>query len=460
MSDGEPGRAEEAARRLALLRAHGADAVSFQGLESAMRWWYDEPPPEGTGAAVAYVDTGRYWLAGGGPLAPAGSRGAAARRFIAAARRRGRGAAFFAVEDVAPFAGLRRLPIGLQSILPAKDWPATLRGKRRLREQLRRARAKGVRVRRVAAAELTAGGRLRGEVERLRGQWLASRRIEPMGFLVAVEPFHAPEEHIYLVAEHEGAVVQFLSAVPIYARGGWLIEDVLRGPEAPNGTTELLLDRLMAEVGADGWVTPGLTPLAGAVPWWLRAARAVTRPLYDFGGLEQFRARLAPARWDPVWLVWTGGPAPLVLLGALKAFASGRLVRFAARSLVRHPSGPPWALAVPLVPWTLLLAGLAAAGHHALLGLSRAGLVGWVLFDAGLVALLFRAAVHPSRRRLAPPTVLALVDAGLSVHHLAHAGLGGSWLAATLRAVATAAPVAGALVLLWAFAAAGRAAQR
>jgi len=56
-------------RALAALDRFGADAVSFQGLESALTWWHDAPAPYGTGAALAYLDTGRSWIAAGRPLA-------------------------------------------------------------------------------------------------------------------------------------------------------------------------------------------------------------------------------------------------------------------------------------------------------------------------------------------------------------------------------------------------------
>jgi hypothetical protein len=51
--------------------------------------------------------------------------------------------------------------------------------------------------------------------------------MEPLDFLVAVKPFRAANEHLYFVAERGGEAVQFLSAVPIYARHGWLMEDML-----------------------------------------------------------------------------------------------------------------------------------------------------------------------------------------------------------------------------------------
>lgn len=434
-----------------LLGRYGTDAVSFQVLESGIRWWHDAPPPAGTGAAVGYADTGRAWIAVGTPLAPAAARAPAARRFAAAARAAGRRAAFACVEDLGPFAGFSHLLIGLQSALLPGQWAATLAAKPRLREQLRRARAKGVRVRRAAAAEVADGTPLRRDIEALGAAWLASRRMEPMGFLVAVEPFHRPDDHIYLIAEQDGRVVQVLSAVPIYAERGWLVEDMLRAGDTPNGTTELLIDRLMREAPDAARITPGLTPLTGPLPWWLRAARVVMRPLYDFAGLHRFRSRLAPARWDPVWLVWDRGPAALALLDLLTAFADGALVRFGVRSIVQHPSGPPWALALPLVPWTLLLAVLALTGAAGVLGFGTTTLLLWVLFDAVLAWLLIRASLRPRRGRLGAAVAWAGIDAALSLQHLARVGLGAGPAGDLLRLVATLAPVAGCSALIWAF---------
>ena len=281
--------------------------------------------------------------------------------------------------------------------------------------------------------------------------------MEPMGFVVAVEPFHAPERHLYVVAERHGVAVQFLSAVPAPASRGWLFEDMLRGAATPNGTTELVLDlalRTLARQAA--WATPGLTPLAGPVAWWLRLARAVTTPLYDFDGLRRFRARLSPARWVPVWLVWDRGPAWLVLIDVLRAFARGRLWAFAWRSLTRHPNGPPWVVALPLVPWTALLAVLLASGRAALLGFSTIALGGWIAFDLGLAWLLLRAARRPARRGLVLLALAAAVDAALSVHHLAAHGLGPDTRSALLRLAATAGPLLGTVALSWSAHLAGR----
>jgi phosphatidylglycerol lysyltransferase len=434
----------------------GRDAMSFLAVESGMRHWLDTPAPEGTGACVAYVDTSGAWVAACSPLVrsePDGYPAAmsrAALRFAKAARIHGRRACFFGSEASDP-AGLERLVIGEQPIFHPGQWLRDLHRHRRLREQLRRARAKGLRVRSVSASELAKGAPLRREIENLANQWLRSRHIAPLGFLVALEPFCVPDEHRYFVAELGGHALAFLSAVPIGPRNAWLVEDVVRGATAPNGTTETLFVALMREVESSDYVTLGLTPLAGEVAWPFRLARWVSRPLFDFQGLRDFRERLHPHEWRPVWLLYPPGTSPVLpVFDSLRAFARGSLLAFAARSFLRHPSGLPWALALPLPFWTAGLAWLVIARRASLLGFPSFELVLWALFDALMMVVLVRVAMHPRRSRLVMATVFAGVDAALSLGHLGSVGLGSTALQASLRGMATTAPLIGALLLAWA----------
>jgi hypothetical protein len=400
---------------------------------------------------VAYVPSGKSWIAIGTPLADPDRRAGAVRRFCAAARAHGRRPVFFGIEDRVPFSGCRTLTLGLQSVLKPSEWDATLRRRPKLREQLRRARAKGVTVRAVDPAELDQGTPLHTAVARLRAEWLASRAMEPLGFLVDVEPFYARGEHRYFVAERGPKAVQFLSCVPIYASSGWLMEDMLRGTDAPNGTTELLIAAMMQSLDGDPcWLTPGLTPLTGTIPWWLRVVRFSSVALYDFSGLLRFRSRLRPAAWMPVSLAWDRGSPFGVLLDVLRAFANGRLVRFALRSLVWHPNGPPWVVAVPLVAWTALLAALVISGNAWLLGYSSVSLSAWVVFDLAIARLLFTVAHKPQAGRLTMMAIVVMCDAAVSLRHVADIGLGVGMATVLTRTVATVGPLIGTVALFWA----------
>jgi len=270
---------------------------------------------------------------------------------------------------------------------------------------------------------------------------------------VALDPFRLPDEHRYYVAERDGRVVAFLSAVPLYARRGWLVEDLLRGATAPNGTAEQLLVAFARDAGDAAVITLGLAPLTagGGLPAWQRAARALARPLYDFGGIRAFKERLHPTSWEPVWIAFPEGGRAAVHVGdALAAFAGGSPARFALRTVLLRPAGSPWLISLLLAAWTAMLGTVAAAGRPELLGLDRVQLGLWALFDALFALLLFRFALRPRPRRLALAAGMALADGALYVHHLAAASSSGiAWLS-PLRAAAAAGPVVAAGALGWA----------
>ncbi len=344
--------------------------MSFQLLASEFRYWFD-----GDDVVVAYVDTGTAWVAGGPPIAPLERLDEVAARFAEAAAVAGRRVSFFACEqrfvdamrahrdDVLPRDDLRRrarvLQIGEQPVWSPAGWDDVLAHTSSLRYQLRRARAKGVRVRAITVEELATDPSLRTRIEALCADWLASRRMAPMGFLVALEPLAFGAARVILVAEQHGVLVGVMSAVPVYARQRLSIEHLIRARAAPNGTTELLVDatmRIAAARGAAG-VTLGLAPLAGMVTAPLRFARAISRPLYDFRGLRAFKNKLRPSTWEAVYLLaprsrWVG------LLDGLRAFARGDLVGFAGATIERRREFRFAVLALVLV---LIVAALWAA---------------------------------------------------------------------------------------------------
>ncbi len=284
---------------LGLVERYGCETTSFQVLEQGTRFWSDG---EGEGL-VAFVDTGAAWVSAGAPLCPPERYDALTTAFIFAARSSGRRACFCAVEE--PFAhsrNLKALQIGLQPTWDPHRWPDTLKAVRSLREQLRRARAKGVQVRRLKPEELRPGTCTRMALERLSQSWLSSKGGPALTFLLHLQLFSFLDQRRSFIAEREGVPVGLLSAIPIYGRQGWFFEDLVRAPDAPNGTAESLIDAAMRECAAEdcGHVTMGLVPLSGELPLWLRLVRRVGGHFYDFDGLLRFREKLRPHAWEPV----------------------------------------------------------------------------------------------------------------------------------------------------------------
>jgi phosphatidylglycerol lysyltransferase len=381
VNDGET--AAVRSRVLALLQRHGWNATSFQSLEAGFRYWFDRDD-----ACVAYVETGGAWVVAGAPICPTERLAAVAGQFTLAARAAGKRCAFFAAESrLVSAAGLDAMQVGEQPVWDPARWQETTAASASLRQQLRRAANKGVVVRLVATAELAVPATpLRGAVEALIGRWQHDKPMAPMGFLVDVQPFDFPDERRYFVAERQGVVLGFIAAVPIYTRHGWLIEDFLRDPKAPNGTAELLVDAAMRTLAAEGarYVTLGLAPLSGPVGGWLRAVRKLSAALYDFHGLRAFKAKLRPHAWEPIYLAHPAGSSSHVaLVDALAAFARGSFLRFGGATLLRGPALVVRLLTALLVPWTVLLA--LAGGRWFPWPWVQTG---WVAFDVLLVVAL------------------------------------------------------------------------
>ena len=429
----------ERRRAHALIVQHGWNSTSFQVLEDGYRYWF-----WGDEACVAYVDTGRAWVVAGAPIAPEAQLGEVVTRFLEEAQRAGRRVCFFAVEArLLAQTALRGLPIGEQAVWDPRGWSGVLSGAKSLREQLRRARAKGVTVRRLTVDELEHHG---PALDGLAERWLAGRALAPLGFLVELELFRDPHQRRYFVAEQGGRVVGALTAVPVYAREGWLLEDLLRDASAPNGTAELLVDAAMTTLAAEGssYVTLGLAPLSGELPRPLALAREVTRPLYDFHGLRAFKAKLRPERWDPIYLAYERAPVRAVL-DALRAFARGSLRAFVLRTILRGPTPVVLALGLALLPWTALLALAPTSPWF----VSRAVQWAWVAFDLGLAAGLL--ALARRWRRWLGLTLASLVTADalltLAIAALWNAPRARGPLDLLVLLVACAAPAAGAAIL-------------
>jgi lysylphosphatidylglycerol synthetase-like protein (DUF2156 family) len=325
---------DELDRVLCLLKSFGTQSTSFQVLEPGYRYWFDGD------ACIAFADVKGAWVTAGEPIAPPGQQQRALRAFMEDARAVDRRVRFFHI--CTPFAeqsGLTRILIGEQPWWDPRQWLTTLQSAPSLREQLRRARAKGVEIQEPCTTQLEdPRSPQRQALELLLERWLRSRGMQRMRFLVRLHPFSFASERRYAMALHDGKPVGLAVAIPIFARGAWFIEDLVRDPDAPNGTVELMIDALMQRFVAENVseVTLGLAPLSGEVSSALVMTRDITGSLYNFAGVRAFKEKLRPARWEPVYLAF---PEPknsvAVMRDVLGAFAPEGFIRFGFNTFVR-----------------------------------------------------------------------------------------------------------------------------
>ena len=329
-----------------LVLAHGWNATAYQILNPGIRHWFAAAGD----AVVGYVTEGGVRVVAGAPVATEARLAAVAREFEDDAHAAGERVCYFGAEArleslLATSPSHAFVLLGAQPAWDPSGWErATARAS--LRAQLHRARNKGVEVVELAAAAAERDPSLRACLE----AWLTTRGLPPLHFLIEPETLRQLDDRRVFAARRGGATAGFLVASPVPARRGWLIEQFVRSPDAPNGTVELLIDAAVRTLAAEGagYVTLGLAPLAdraradppGTPPLWLRLLlgwmRAHGRRFYDFRGLESFKAKFSPMRWEPVYAIADRARiTPRVTWAIAAAFTGGAPASVFARALGR-----------------------------------------------------------------------------------------------------------------------------
>lgn len=334
------------ARARELVFRFGWNATSYQILNPAMHHWF-APDRE---AAVGYVTKHNVRVAAGAPVCEEGRLGEAALRFEADAKAAGQSVCWFAVADRLREA-LEREPrhalivIGAQPTWRPGRWPEIVNRNSSLRAQLNRARNKGVAVeeweRETAASH--------PDLEAILEEWMETRVMPRLGFLTEPVSLARLADRRIFVALLNGRETAFLVCVPVPKRGGWLIEQIARARQTPNGCAELLVDHAMRALASEGaeFVTLGLAPLsrraaagtAGhAVPvvrLLLRWVRAHGKRFYNFEGLDAFKAKLRPDHWEPLYAISNERIVSFRTLYAIAAaFSDGPPAAFVVRAIV------------------------------------------------------------------------------------------------------------------------------
>ena len=304
----EPIAVEQA--RLLLLR-YGRDATAWQITNPGMELWFS-----GAGdAVVGFVRRQNMRLGAGSPICAMDRMGAVLEEFESDAARVGQRVCYFAAETplVSQYVHSEAysvLLLGAQPVWRPSYWPELLGRHASLRAQINRARNKGVCVMEWPIEQARNHPQLRVCLQ----EWLASRRLPALHFLVEPDTLGRLSGRRIFVAERDGRAAGFLLASPIPQRNGWLVEQIVRGCNAPNGSAEIMLDGAMRAMAADGfeYVTLGLAPLSRHAelswehtPAWLGMTLAGIRKFgggfYNFEGLDAFKAKFQPQIWEPVF---------------------------------------------------------------------------------------------------------------------------------------------------------------
>jgi len=334
---------------LRLHELHGYNAHSLVAIASGVRLW---SCPE-TDGAISFNEFGKVWLVPGEPLASADSQAALTDRFLRAASAKGRTVGFLpASERFAKHSnqlGLRAVKIGSAPYFDLATWSPRGDRAKKVRAGINHAFRAGIRVTKV----LNIDEKLIRETDCLCKSWLTTRRSPTkFGWLFAVDLFQHSERKKYFTArDATGRLVGFLAASPIPAREGWYLEDVLRLPEAPSGTADLLVVEALKSLKRDGakLATLGTAPMAreGTFDSLVQCSSKLSRVtrfvatvftiFYNFEGVRRFKAKFAPSWWESEYVLISQNitAPPRVICAFVKAVvpagASDLVTRYCAR---------------------------------------------------------------------------------------------------------------------------------
>lgn len=332
---------------LRLYQLHGYNAHALVSITQGIRLW---SCPE-TQGAVAYNEFGRVWLVPGDPLASAEDLAQVADGFLRKAAAERRVVAFMpATEQFAGLSrklGLRAMKIGAAPYFDLTTWAPRGDRAKKARAGVNQAQRAGVHVTEVVDVD----DKLVRETACLCKSWLTTRRSAiKFAWLFTVDPFQHRELKRYFTArDASGKLVGFLAASPIPMRNGWYLEDVLRSKHAPNGTTDLLVVKVLdalklsgasvATLGTTLMATEGemqvhISQTLSRVAW--RVARSFSI-FYNFDGVRRFKAKFAPSWWESEYVLMSANftAPPRVFSAFVRAIVPAGPSYLIARQLSR-----------------------------------------------------------------------------------------------------------------------------
>lgn len=320
-------------------------------------------------------------------------------------------------------AGLAAVKVGEEPIFETGSWAPRGDRAKKVRSASNQARRQGVTIE-VLAPGAMPSSLLEREVADVVADWRASRNVKALGFTLRLAPLAHPNDKIVILARSGGRLEAFLTCVPYADGDAYYLEDLVRRKTAPTGATELLVIEAVAEARRRGASIAnfGLAPLRGCreqpggrrlLGWAMGFAFRRLNMFYGFRPLDHFKAKFAPNRYEPAYLVYPHGQLRRAGLGLLSAFTPGTAGPVTtALSRFRRPGTDGGSV------FDLPIAALSAA--------ASAALVAMLWFDPGLPLHAMLLALKP-----------LFLAGGLARAHLyvdtALFAAGGGWFASARR---------------------------
>jgi phosphatidylglycerol lysyltransferase len=329
-----------------LVLKHGWNSTSYQIINPGIKHWFAETKE----AVVGFVSCTGVRVVAGAPVCALEDLPQVAAEFELDAARAHERVCYFCAEArlesfYATSPNHTKILLGAQPVWKPSNWSEKIAHYKSLRAQLNRARNKGVTVNEWSTEKASNHPEL---IKCLR-EWLTAKGLPPLHFLVEPDTLARLFDRRVFVAEKDTEIFGFVVLSPVANRNGWLFEQFVHRPGAPNGCVELMIDTAMRALAKDGYdyATLGLSPLSSRAqvapfnnPLWVRVLLAWMRKhgqrFYNFEGLDAFKAKLQPESWEPVFAIANEQRlSPRTLYAIAAAFSGNAPVRLVLTGLLK-----------------------------------------------------------------------------------------------------------------------------
>jgi lysyl-tRNA synthetase class 2 len=328
-----PGSAARSAAA-ALVRAHGADTLSFFKLRTDKHYFFSAD----RSAFVAYRVENGVLLLSGDPVGPDAALADLLAQVRGFAELRGlRLGAVGASERLRPMyerLGLRTLYLGDEAIIEIDAFSLEGRPIRKVRQSVSRLHKAGFSAQLLPVAGLDQAETEAAEAVLERGREGAPER----GFSMAMDSIRTAHDAdtFVLLARDESDPARpirgVLHFVPCYGRAAMSLSFMRRDPGTPNGLTEFMVVKAIELLRERGVQEMSLN-FAAFARWLHSPERATERalgklialgnPFFQIESLYRFNAKFFP-RWEPRYLVYEGALG-LPRAGLAAMWAEGQL---------------------------------------------------------------------------------------------------------------------------------------
>jgi len=326
-----PVSAEEIERAAAIIRANPSSDACY-ALVGDKHLMFS---PSGR-SFLAFGKRGRSWVALFGPFGDAREFADIVWQFIEMATDHGGRAAFYHVRPATlPLlldCGLHLFKLGEHAQVELASFDLKGASRANLRTAVNRAEREGLRFEVVAAAEVEA---LLPALRKVSDAWLAEHRSGEKAFSVGRFEEDYLRRFPVAVVRRDDRIVAFANLLTTDAREEAALDLMRHLPDAPPGTMDFLLVRILQHLQAQGYRRFGLgmSPMAGmarrsGAPKWQRVARLVYEHgngFYNFRGLRSFKDKFSPV-WEARFLAAPRGVAAAFILADVTTLIGGSKV--------------------------------------------------------------------------------------------------------------------------------------